>query len=406
MGIALASVVAMIVLFVAVIVVSFELLHQDEVTRDAPSPLEPVRILGAEERVFNWAQDRCEDDDVPDLPARAFRDQSGRVQLISAHFVNRRFVGRTLNSVNHQCDVLMMSGNQPDPAQFNDREWIAAPYTSVGRTVHALVHNEYQGNQHPGQCSSGEYFKCWYNALTLAVSRDGGRSFQDARPPPTHLVASIPYRYEPNSGSKGIFSPSNIVRNREDGYYYALARAARERQQQQGACLLRTNDLGDPQSWRAWDGSDFVTAFVNPYGPVPGGPSDHVCEPVGQNQIDGMHESLTYNTYLDKYLLVGLAASASKGRRGPVWGIHYSVSDDLIDWSPRKLVTEAKLPWTYDCGDSSPILYPSILDPKSTSRNFETSGQRPYLYFTRFHYRDCVQTSNRDLMRIRVEFSK
>jgi hypothetical protein len=298
----------------------------------------------------------------------------------------------------------MTSGRDANPASFNDREWIAAPYTPDGRTIYALIHNEYQGNQHPGQCPSGEYFQCWYNALTLAISRDGGLSYQDARPPPRHLVASIPYRYKPDSGSNGVFSPSNIVR-KDDGHFYALARVARERQQQHGSCLLRTDDLSDPQSWRAWGGSDFDVAFANPYGPMPGGPVDHICEPVSRNEIDVMHESLTYNTYLDKYLLVGLSASTVP-RRGTTWGIHYSVSDDLIDWSPRKLIREAELPWTYECGDSSPILYPSILDPESGSRNFETSGRRPYLYFTRFHYRDCVQTLNRDLIRVQVEFSK
>jgi len=47
-----------------------------------------------------------------------------------------------------------------------------------------------------------------------------------------------------------------------------------------------------------------------------------------------------------------------------------------------------------------------VLDPESTSRNFETTGRRPYMYFTRFHYRDCVQTLNRDLVRVRLSFSR
>jgi hypothetical protein len=362
--------------------------------------------VGTEERVFNWARDRCEDEDIPDLPVRAFRDITGRTQLIASHYVNRRFVGPNLNRPTHECGVLMTSDRDPDPAQFNDSEWIAAPYTVDGRTVYALVHNEYHGYEHPGQCASDDYFRCWYNALTLAVSQDSARSFRDARPPPGHLVASVPYRYEPNSGSKGIFSPTNIIRNRDDGYYYTLGRVAQQGQQQKGSCLLRTKNLTDPRSWRAWDGSAFNVSFVNPYEEIPAGPSAHVCEPVSPNQIDVMHESLTYNTYLDKYLLVGLSASVVPGRRGPTWGIHYSVSEDLISWQPRKLIREAQLPWTYECGESSPILYPSVLDPESRSRNYETTGRRPYLYFTRFHYRDCKQTLNRDLIRVQIEFSK
>ena len=405
MGMAVGSVFLAIALFVGVVLLSYQLLHGSQ-TANKPSTLEPVQVLGPEETVFSWNRDRCEDDDIPDLPARAFRDESGQVQLISAHFVNRRFTGPNLNRVTHRCEVTMRSGMEADPARFNDREWLAAPYTPDGRTVYALVHNEYQGQAHPGRCPSGEYFKCWYNAVTLAVSRDGGDSFQDSRPPPAHLVASIPSAYVPDAGIYGIFSPSNIVRRKDDGYYYSLVVARPFRQQQLGSCLVRTNDLGDPTSWRAWDGSGFRVSMPSPYQPGLGPPSDHVCRPVSRNEIGSMHESLTYNTYLGKYLLVGLSGDRLPRRRGVTFGIYYSVSDDLIDWSRRKLIREAQLPWTYKCGEASPILYPSLLDPDSTSRNFETTGERPYLYFTRFHYRDCVQTLNRDLIRVQLEFKK
>jgi hypothetical protein len=396
-------VLALLVAFGALAALSYELLHGDGV--DEPSSLKPVLIEGPEETVFSWARDRCADEDIPDLPARAFRDASGRVQLNSAHYVNRRFIGPSLDRLAHPCDVTMMSGDQANPASFNDREWLASPYTADGRTVYALVHNEYQGNQHPGRCPSNDYFSCWYNAITLAVSRDGGRSFQDARLPPEHLVASAPYRYVPDSGAWGIFTPSNLVL-REDGYHYALVMAQKHEEQRLGSCLMRTNSLDDPRSWRAWSGSEFDVSFVNPYRGSSGPRSDHICEPVSPREIGNMHESLTYNTYLDKYLLVGMAASAIRGRRGPVWGIHYSVSDDLISWSPRKLIHEVETPWTYECGDSNPILYPSVIDHDSRSRNFETTGRRPYLYFTRLHYRNCTQTLNRDLVRVLIVLSK
>jgi hypothetical protein len=118
-----------------------------------------------------------------------------------------------------------------------------------------------------------------------------------------------------------------------------------------------------------------------------------------------MHESLTYNTYL-QYLLVGLSQDTLPGGRGRTSGIYYSVSDDLKEWSRRKLIREVEFPGVFQCGDRNPILYPSLLDHDSSSRNFETTGRRSYLYFTRLHYRDCVQTLNRDLVRVRVEFSK
>jgi hypothetical protein len=69
------------------------------------------------------------------------------------------------------------------------------------------------------------------------------------------------------------------------------------------------------------------------------------------------------------------------------------------------------LPWTYRCQDGPEQLRdPSLLDNHSKSRNFETIGQRPYLYFTRFNVgfnspTSCFTSLDRDLIRIPLEFS-
>ena len=400
-----ASLLGMLALFVGVVIVSYQLLHSDRV-EEAPSGIESVQIVGPEETVFSWGRQRCFVDDIPDLPARAFRDEAGRVHLIAANAMNTQLVGPALDRLSHPCTRTMPSDLEADPAQYNDAEWLAAPYTEDGRTVYALVHNEYHGHEHPGRCPSGEYINCWYNAITLAVSRDGGASFQDARPPPQHLVASVPRRYVPDAGPYGIFSPSNIVRNEDDGYYYALVVAQSYREQQRGSCLLRTKQLGVPSSWRAWDGSGFGIAMTSAYQPGPDASSNRTCTPVSTPQIAAMHDSLTYNTYLDKYLLVGSAGDRLSSRGKVAWGIYYSVSDDLVKWSRRRLIREVELPSTFECGDRNPILYPSLIDPDSTSRSFETTGRRPYMYFTRYHYTDCRQTPNRDLIRVQVDFTK
>ena len=174
--------------------------------------------------MFDYTEDACSPIDIPDAPARAFRDADGQVHLIASHYVTRAMVGPSLDTVRHDCRRLMVSDLDGDPARFDDREWITAPYTTDGRTVHALVHDEYQGDKHPGRCPSEDYLKCWYNSITLARSTDGGRTFTHAAPP-RHLVASVPYRYEPDAGPFGLFQPSNIVRGPEDGFYYALIHA-------------------------------------------------------------------------------------------------------------------------------------------------------------------------------------
>jgi hypothetical protein len=363
-----------------------------------------VEVVGAEQIVFDWSQDACEPADIPDTPARAFRDVQGRVQLIASHYVNRPMTGPDLGHLSRDCAVILASHYDPNPAEFNDREWLHSTYTPDGERVFALVHNEYQGHTHPGRCPSGEYFECWYNAVTLAVSTDGGTSFEHAQPP-THLVASIPYRYAPDSGPAGVFQASNIVHNAADDHYYALIRVQRYRAQQQGTCVMRTTNLADPKSWRAWDGSGFNVRFVDPYLQPDEPAEDHVCQPVSYEEIQLMVESLTFNTYLDRYLLVGSAVERELGGEATS-GIYYSLSDDLIHWTPRRLIMEGESRNTYRCGDPDPIAYPSALDPDSSSRNFETTGKRAYLFFTRYNYESCQETLDRDLVRVPIEFSK
>jgi hypothetical protein len=231
---------------------------------------------------------------------------------------------------------------------------------------------------------------------------DGGASFEHARPP-THLVAAIPYRYKPDFGPAGIFQPSNIVRNAADDHYYALLRVQQHRDQPQGTCVMRTTDLADPKTWRAWGGSAFDVRFIDPYLEPEKAPQDHICQPVSYNEIQLMVESLTFNTYLDRYLLVGTTVIREPDGE-TVSGIYYSLSDDLIDWTPRELIVEVESTQTHRCGDPDPVAYPSVLDPDSTSRNFETTGRRAYLYFTRFNYEACKETSDRDLVRVPIEF--
>ena len=61
---------------------------------------EPYATATAPEvRVFDWSTNKCGDDDIPDQPARAFRDSSGQVSLIDSHHTVRRALGSTLGTV-------------------------------------------------------------------------------------------------------------------------------------------------------------------------------------------------------------------------------------------------------------------------------------------------------------------
>ena len=177
-----------------------------------PFPDPTLKIRGEEEIVFDWGNDRCANYNIPDLALRAFRSADGQVQAISSSDNNYRFLGTDLNDLSIDCDPIMRSDHDPDPSQYNDAEWIAATYTEDGQTIYALIHNEYQGHLHPGQCPQNDYFACWDNSITLGISTDGGKSYREAFPAPAHLVARFPYPYQAGAGPEGYRSPSNIIK--------------------------------------------------------------------------------------------------------------------------------------------------------------------------------------------------
>lgn len=367
---------------------------------DRSAPHVSIELAGPRQVVFDWSREACELSQAADLPARAFRDHRGRVQLLLSHFDNFRLIGPSLQRLHVDCRPVMTSAKNGDPSAFRDREWIASPYTEDGRNVWALVHDEYQGNRHPGRCPQGTYYGCWYNAITLVASRDGGRSYR-ARPGRPDLVASAPHRYRPGVGPTGVFAPSNIVR-RGDGRLYALVRV-RDKGRRRGVCLIRSGRIASPGSWRAWDGDAFSGVFTDPYRSAGHPRTD--CAIVAPGEIAEMTESLTYNTELGRFLLLGMAPPAERGARRPGTGIFYSSSADLVHWSPRRLLLRAPTVHSFRCGGMPPVAYPSLVDPSSRSRTFTTTGSRPFLYYTQFHYSDCRKTPDRDLLRVRVEIS-
>jgi hypothetical protein len=367
-----------------------------------------VTQTGPEEMVFDWSRHSCESLDIPDASVRAFRDASNNIQLLASHYITRRFIGPTTRTVQRDCNVLMRSRNSSDPSLYQDKEWITSTYTHDGNTIYALVHNEFQGWAYSGYCPgtpTGTFnTACWWNAITAARSTDGGRTYTPVAASPGHLVATVPYRYSANQGPAGAFEASNIIRRGD--YYYTMIRVEAIGAQQQGTCLMRTTNIADHRSWRAWNGSSFSVRFINPYVETTANPANHVCRPVSPTQIATLVDSLTWNRYFKKYLLVGNAGLYDPSLNRVVWGVYYSLSSDLINWTPRRLLMEAELRWTYECrsGEEEPISTPAVLGPGGMTRNFGTTGRRMYLYFTRNHYNGCALTLDRDLVRIPIQF--
>jgi hypothetical protein len=194
----------------------------------------------------------------------------------------------------------------------------------------------------------------------------------------------------------GYFNPTNIIER--DGFYYALFGASAYGAQKAGKCLVRTDRLDDPASWRAWDGSGFTVRFADPYREAVEDESRHVCEPVGGGRLLTMLGSVVRHTPSGLYLAI--MAGQRRGAQGepPVQGFYLSSSADLIAWSEPALVWAT--PVHSDPGACRPLMnYPSLLDPASPSRNFETVGDTPHLYFVEQVQHACRVGQERNLLR-------
>jgi hypothetical protein len=373
----------------------------------APPPQPPaleVARAGPVQPVFVWQSMRCEEWDVPDTGARAWRDAQGRVHLLASSTNNRVMIGADLDHVAQDCRVVFKGGEQDPPQLYDDRSWLASTYTQNGNDVFALIHNEFHGQLRPALCPARDYAKCWANTLTLAVSHDGGISFTHAAPP-KQFVAGLPYRYRGDIGHRvGYFNPSNIIFR--DGYHYAYFWAEAEGAQRRGACLMRTSNLADARAWRGWNGKDFGVAFADPYVDDVTADAAHVCAPVGEGGLVSMVSSVTLHRLTGLYVALMATYHAEAPGKDAVSGVFVSTSSDLIHWTPAALVWQAAVIFKYECSDRDAIFYPSLLDPGSATRNFEDAGDHAELYFTDLHIAaDCHLGPNRDLVRVPVDIS-
>ena len=249
--------------------------------------------------------------------------------------------------------------------------------------MYGLTHMEYLGGLFPGMCPFGpawtpEFLRCWWNSMTLVISTDSGRSYHRA-PQRNGLVGQIPHRYDPSGiGLEGMAlgGITQIVRNPADGYYYTISGdviAPRNGEQEKSYnCLMRTKDLANPTSWRGWDGDKFAITFVDPYREPTDPVSAHVCEPL---DIPGQSNNLalSWNTFLKRWLIV---------YQNPGGGYWFTTSPDLTSWSAPKEFLDRPNIWNVKCGEPTDVVYTSLIDPTSTSRNFETTGQHPYFYYS------------------------
>jgi hypothetical protein len=360
--------------------------------------------VGAKEVVFDWTTDRCGERDIPDNPAQVVRAEDGELVLFTMIDSPNNYVrrGPDFDSFVTDCDPALQEADLPTPESYENNEWLWSPYRE-GTTWHVLIHNEFHD---PTSINCQPDYVCWYNSITYAVSTDSAYSFVKPSPP-AHVVAPAPRLWTPPETpvqtwyADGYFEPTGIVLG-PDNYYYFLMKRMRidpvKGIDERGLCAMRTKTLDDPASWRAWDGSGFNQPLTSPY--VAGGDVPE-CESV--ETTSGGARGLTYNTYLERYMLVDEHVSWETGEE--VCGFTFSTSLDLIHWSEHQLITPARI--GCDTDDTTPgqlepvrTYYPSIIDHEDSTTNFERPGRTPYLYYTRHN-----GGLDRDLVRVPLTFT-
>ncbi len=365
----------------------------------APAALR-IDLTGRAEVVFDTARNPCPGFAMPDINPRAFRDASGQTILFALDQSNQPLAGPSLGQAKPTCRSALPSGENANPATFDGRRYLTSAWTSDGRAVAGLVHDEYHAETHPGRCASKASLACWYNAVIAVRSGDGGQTFAPASP---LVVAAPPFRQDfDQTRHRGFFNPSNMFNG--PGGIYAFASTTGWDGQSAGACLLRNPDPRDPAGWRGWDGRGFNVRWSDPYAggkPVATPPCVPVRPfgfPVGsvvRHRSSGLYVGLWEQPKIEGETPFGVF---------PVAGFYIATSRDLLQWSDPTLVLPAAV-IHQACGphgenkNGVTLAYPALLDQEATGRNYDNVGDVAWLYFTQIKMEGCDAGARRMLMR-------
>lgn len=371
-----------------------------------------LKIAGADELAVSADQMNCSTKDfghrhidVADMPPTAFRRADGTVVMLAGNRTNYYFEGRNLDSVGRTgCKPLLKRNPKEEPKAFQDNEWLFALYAKRNDFVLGFVHNEYHGEEHnqPGctfrqsvrEASTAEekrhlraYRSCWYAASTLVLSTDGGHSFERPKPP-MNVLASLPYKFSPSVERAGVHSPK-VIGHRGNGMLYVFTTMLdRGRQKAIGQCVLRGSGSAI-DDWQIWNGSRFTKSPGSPYRKnfKIGTP---YCKPVLASNVMSIK-------YLPRYkLYVALAVERLK--------VVYRFSSDLINWGPARQLMKARPFGWWRPGKPGPKWYFSLLDPESSSRNFDTLERRPYIYYVKARTKgNKLLNRRRDIFRVPIK---
>lgn len=355
-----------------------------------------IESRGAE-TVYSWSAQRCDDNAIPDSPARALRLPNGGVLLVATHYNNRVLLGKTFGDIRTDCSYSGAGRESGDPAMFDDRFWVQAVLPMAEGRILGLASHEFHGKRHPGSCAIDpkQRVRCWYSSIVAVEASAKSPNFK-LLPLQSRVIAAPPTKYNPDGPPRqGFFTTSNIIK--KDGFLYTFVyQEGIGGEKSRGNCLFRA-DAATPLTWKALGDDGRWHAFANPY--LASGPVDQsrACTTIGKGVFAQSVRSLIHLRPWKEWVAV-----FSKRSAGADGGVYYATSSDLLRWSKAQLLFQMMEPWADSKGCGIYYAYPSLIDHGSDSELFDTGGGDLWLYLTRFNFANCKKGLNRDLVRYKV----
>lgn len=367
--------------------------------------------------------DGCHEFDYADDNTYAIVDSSGSVQLYKplandTGTINSaiRASGDNINDIrftkNNCGNIVLTSKIDPNPRAYEGNEYIN-PYTTDGVNVYSIMHTEYHAfpwfvnpplNFPASVLCPDSSWSCWWNYINLAVSTDGGAHFNSAASPNQSIAnTSVEFnpKYDPQNGPGmvGIFNPTNVIEKDENGkkYYYTsvFVRRVPFDNYVMRSCLMRTDNLADPSSWKFWDGNGFNVA-------ARGIPATGDCVSAATSGAPAAVDTtifgnLHWSTYLNEYVNASIHSNTDGNN---IAGVR--IGPDLKNWVYQSFKVDPA---------TLPINYLQFIQPGAETRSFEDIGRSPWLYFTTCGGPDCpwlgsTTGRNFNIERVRVRFDK
>lgn len=333
-----------------------------------------ISVAGPERVIFDQARDACDSSDLPDAPARAFRNAEGNVVLFAPNYHNRAFVGPDLDHLKRDCAVRFAASGSANPLLLDDRTWLQAFYTADGRDVFAFASASFIPYRHQMPCEVGKArTDCWYNGIAALQSTDGGATFTYLGAPPRQVAFPPPAPYDDAVADPPGFMTATNIGAWNGALYSILWRRGGDGETKSHNCLVRA-PTSDTARWEFWSGSGFVPATVFAEGGWAAATFDCASIDIpGQPVIRGIVLHEPTQTFVAVF----------QDRTRDAHGFFYATSADLVHWSEPRLLLQTDL--AADATDRRAYVgYPSIIDGSSADRNFGTVGGSASLIFVRF----------------------